>query len=51
MRRDNVSPPFAQIALGTSLGCEPKRKADPADGFLAGLTQLVAQQNDDVSHI
>ena len=51
MSRDNISPPFAQIALGASPGCEPKRKADPADGFLAGLTQLVAQQHDDVSHI
>lgn len=51
MRRDNIPPPFARIALGESLGCESKRKADPADGFLAGLTQLVAQQHDDVSHI
>ena len=40
MRRDGIVPPFATAdTLSTTAGI-PKRKADPADGFLAGLSQL-----------
>lgn len=45
MRRDGVIPPFAGEDLAK--GREPsKSKADPADGFLAGLSQLVTQPHD-----
>lgn len=40
MRRDGVTPPFATVA-GQAKGGDAKRKADPADGFLAGLTEMV----------
>jgi Rrf2 family protein len=40
MRRDGIVPPFAtEDSLAANAGA-PKRKADPADGFLAGLSQL-----------
>ena len=41
MRRDGIVPPFAAADSFTTAGIAPKRKADPADGFLAGLSQLV----------
>jgi Rrf2 family protein len=39
MRRDGVVPPFAKSEPEGAPGSQ-KPKADPADGFLAGLTQL-----------
>ena len=41
MRRDGVPPPFPQLQCSTTLAEESSRKANPADGFLAGLTQLI----------
>jgi len=41
MRRDGVVPPFASEGQLAAAGELNRRKADPADGFLAGLTQLV----------
>lgn len=39
MRRDGVTPPFA--LAGTADGrADGRRKADPADGFLAGLCEI-----------
>jgi len=40
MRRDGVIPPFAPAGTQATVGELSKRKADPADGFLAGFTQL-----------
>ena len=40
MRRDGIVPPFATAASFAAAAISPKRKADPADGFLAGLSQL-----------
>lgn len=41
MRRNGVVPPFAPESQLAAAGELTRRKADPADGFLAGLTQLV----------
>lgn len=40
MRRDGIVPPFASGDSFATEGTASKRKADPADGFLAGLSQL-----------
>lgn len=40
MRRDGVVPPFSNGVYPTLLAAQPGRKANPADGFLAGLSQL-----------
>jgi Rrf2 family protein len=40
MRRDGILPPFAENPPVEN--APPKRRADPADGFLAGLTQLIS---------
>lgn len=40
MRRDGVVPPYSDGGALSTSGTAPKRKADPADGFLAGLSQL-----------
>lgn len=40
MRRDGIVPPFAAAATFIAKDLPQKRKADPADGFLAGLSQL-----------
>lgn len=46
MRRDGIAPPFSQkTACGNTVN-DSGRKADPADGFLAGLTQLVSTHHD-----
>jgi len=42
MRRDGVAPPFATAGALPTRPHGPQRKADPADGFLAGLSQLAA---------
>lgn len=39
MRRDGVVPPFSTPEELADPSKQPKPKADPADGFLAGLTQ------------
>jgi Rrf2 family protein len=47
MRRDGVPLPFADFA-GVREGLSPvRRKVDPADGFLAGLSQLIATPSDE----
>ncbi len=46
MRRDGIVPPFATESLGGGATDAPRRKADPADGFLAGLSQLVTLNQD-----
>lgn len=40
MRRDGIVPPFALGATHEANANSAKRKANPADGFLAGLSQL-----------
>jgi Rrf2 family protein len=40
MRRDGIVPPFATADSLVAAGASTNRKADPADGFLAGLSQL-----------
>jgi Rrf2 family protein len=42
MRRDGIAPPFANADTISAKTPSPKRRADPADGFLAGLSQLAA---------
>ena len=46
MRRDGIIPPFATADSMAAAGGKIKGKADPADGFLAGLTQLATQSLD-----
>jgi hypothetical protein len=41
MRRDGIAPPFATAACAAAAASSLRSKADPADGFLAGLSQLV----------
>lgn len=40
MRRDGIVPPFANPESFAAAGTATSGKADPADGFLAGLSQL-----------
>ena len=40
MRRDGIIPPYGPIGATVAKNSIAKRKADPADGFLAGLSQL-----------
>ncbi len=52
MRRDGVVPPFSQGGISAKEP-SPRRRADPADGFLAGLSQLVtlnSESNDNDTH-
>jgi Rrf2 family protein len=46
MRRDGIVPPFASAASATGAANSHRSKADPADGFLAGLSQLVTPNHD-----
>lgn len=46
MRRDGIAPPFALPSAVLESTQPPKRKADPADGFLAGLSQLAISNPD-----
>jgi hypothetical protein len=46
MRRDGIVPPFATEEAMAAASASLKRKADPADGFLAGLTQLATHSLD-----
>lgn len=50
MRRDGIVPPFATADSFAAAGAAPKRKADPADGFLAGLSQLATLTLDPDEH-
>ncbi|MFT3989846.1 MAG: Rrf2 family transcriptional regulator [Luteolibacter sp.] len=52
MRRDGIIPPFANPETFQAKSPNAKRKADPADGFLAGLSQLATttQLHDDQLH-
>ena len=47
MRRDGLPPPFAHLANSGENIPTNQNKADPADGFLAGLSQLVAPYDND----
>ncbi len=47
MRRDGVTPPFIASATETQPD-EMKRKANPADGFLAGFTEIVTAFSPDI---
>jgi len=53
MRRDGVALPFALGGVLSTSPERPKRKADPADGFLAGLSQIatVAPESNGLEHI
>jgi Rrf2 family protein len=53
MRRDGVVPPFAKPGEESARGPSSKSKADPADGFLAGLSQLATsnQTSNENHHI
>jgi len=46
MRRDGIVPPFATVDAVPGDANPSKRKADPADGFLAGLSQLATPASD-----
>jgi Rrf2 family protein len=48
MRRDGVSPPFSRAGGMLSEPGPPRSKADPADGFLAGLSQLATPHANDI---
>lgn len=50
MRRDGIVPPFATAESFAAAGDLPRRKADPADGFLAGLSQLATLTSDPNEH-
>ncbi len=41
MRRDGIALPFAAVDSAVMAVLPPRKKADPADGFLAGLSQFV----------
>lgn len=47
MRRDGVPPPFSHLSGARSVSLPAHRKADPTDGFLAGLSQLVTSPSDE----
>lgn len=53
MRRDGIVPPFATAESLATADTAPKRKADPADGFLAGLSQLATftQASNESDHL
>ena len=46
MRRDGVTPPFGPLPVVPQPSLRP-RHADPADGFLAGFTQLARTRRGD----
>ena len=47
MRRDGVAPPFSTHAAAKSSSTQVRGKANPADGFLEGLSQLVTAPSDE----
>lgn len=50
MRRDGIVPPFATADSLAATGASNNRKADPADGFLAGLSQLATLSSSPDEH-
>lgn len=46
MRRDGIVPPFASGVTAPGSAVPHRGKADPADGFLAGLSQLATSTTD-----
>lgn len=50
MRRDGVIPPFSGERSTPESVDTTRRKADPADGFLAGLSQLAFQDPKSLNH-
>ncbi|GAA5481606.1 RrF2 family transcriptional regulator [Haloferula sargassicola] len=50
MRRDGVAPPFARLTQDFEPTTSSKRRADPADGFLAGLSQLATGHESEDAH-
>lgn len=50
MRRDGIIPPFASPDATAPKSPTLRRKADPADGFLAGLSQLATSTPDPNEH-
>jgi hypothetical protein len=51
MRRDGIVPPFSTADMLSAAEAAPHRKADPADGFLAGLSQLATLTSDEHDHL
>ncbi len=47
MRRDGVPPPFSNLPGARADAGPIHRKADPSDGFLAGLSQLATATRDE----
>ncbi len=47
MRRDGVAPPFSTHAAAKNSVVQVRGKANPADGFLEGLSQLVTAPSDE----
>jgi Rrf2 family protein len=47
MRRDGIAPPFSSHASAKGNNVQIRGKANPADGFLEGLSQLVTAPNDE----
>jgi len=47
MRRDGVAPPFSTHAGAKTNAPQVRGKANPADGFLEGLSQLVTAPSDE----
>ena len=45
MRRDGITPPFAQLVQAPATSSPAKPKADPDDGFLAELSQLTGSHD------
>ncbi|MBC7979589.1 MAG: Rrf2 family transcriptional regulator [Armatimonadetes bacterium] len=45
IRRDGAQHPFAFLAASQEIEAPSKRKADPADGFLASLSQIATSQS------
>jgi Rrf2 family protein len=50
MRRDGIAPPFSSPDSHPFQIPVSRRKADPADGFLAGLSQLATPVSDSHEH-
>jgi Rrf2 family protein len=47
MRRDGIAPPFSTLAGSKAGAVTARGKADPADGFLMGLSQLATAPSDE----
>ena len=47
MRRDGIAPPFSTLSGGKSSATPVRGKANPADGFLEGLSLLATAPSDE----